>query len=703
MAQMTLEFNTNLSGGTTITLPLYGTVNCTVDWGDDNSEPFNTAGDKTHTYASDNTYTVSITGSLTQFGKGSVAYANADKLAKVTSFGDIGLTSLSGAFCATTNLTEVPASLPTLITDLSWAFQSTGNASITNLNSWDVSKVTSMGAMFYGASAFNQDIGSWDVSKVTDMGHMFYQASAFNQDIGSWDVSHVTNMLLMFYSASAFNNGGSSTINNWDVSHVTTMGAMFYIASAFNQDIGSWDVSNVTNMGFMFNQASAFNQNIGGWDVSNVTDMSAMFANITLSTANYSSLLIGWDALDLHVGVTFNGGNSKYSPGPAETAKANITASTESGGDNWTITDGGLDSDTAVTFTDGTGYDPGSLTPGQNTQPFGRFTLQASKTDGALTAADIKLSGTRSAGEVSNITLWYSSDDTFGGDTQLGSTIATDPGTDELASFSGFNHSIETCVRYYFISCDVAADASGAIRGVMVNNNSLTFSSAFLSPGIKDAYLSSGDVTLPVELSAFTAQFIENTPTIYWETQSETDNMGWFVYRNEENDFTTSEKISEFIEGYGTTTQQQFYRHEDSIENPEIGDTYYYWLESVDYSGMIHHYNKVAILTIHDNHGATGNLVPEPERFGLLQNEPNPVISSTRIAFNLKETAKIDLAIYNLKGQLVKKLYSGNTSKHTVMWDGKDEDDKELENGVYFYKLNINGSTAETKKLILMR
>ncbi len=209
--------------------------------------------------------------------------------------------------------------------------------------------------------------------------------------------------------------------------------------------------------------------------------------------------------------------------------------------------------------------------------------------------------------------------------------------------------------------------------------------------------------TLPVELCTFTAQYIENTPTVHWSTQSETDNMGWFVYRNIENDFSSSDVISDMIEGHGTTTQQQSYVYEDRIQELEVNSTYYYWLESIDYSGMIHHYDKVAILTIHDNHGGTGNLVPETERFGLLQNEPNPLISSTRIAFNFTETAQVDLAIYNLKGQLVKNLYSGITSKHTVMWDGKDEQGKELENGVYFYKLIVNGKTAETKKLILMK
>jgi len=213
----------------------------------------------------------------------------------------------------------------------------------------------------------------------------------------------------------------------------------------------------------------------------------------------------------------------------------------------------------------------------------------------------------------------------------------------------------------------------------------------------------SDPVTLPVELSAFTAQFIENTPTLYWETQSETDNMGWFVYRSDENDFTSSEKVSEFLEGYGTTTEQQSYIYEDNIENPEFGDTYYYWLESIDYSGIVNHYDKVAILTIPDQQDPGSGLIPEPERYGLLQNEPNPFIMSTKISFNLSSTAQVKLNIYNLKGQLVKSLYSGVASSKTLDWNGRDENGKTLSAGVYLYKLLINGKIAETKKLILMK
>ena len=244
------------------------------------------------------------------------------------------------------------------------------------------------------------------------------------------------------------------------------------------------------------------------------------------------------------------------------------------------------------------------------------------------------------------------------------------------------------------IGIDDGTGSDADQRGAAVYNN------------VKDigAYEWQGSAgTLPITLSSFTAQYIENTPTLYWTTQSETDNMGWFVYRNDEEDFTTSEKISEFIEGHGTTTQQQSYIYEDNIENPEVGDRYYYWLESIDFSGMVNHYDKVAVLTIPEQNDPGSGIIPEPVRYGLLQNEPNPVIESTKISFNLHETAKVELNIYNLKGQLVKSLYSGVASSKTLDWNGKDENGNELKAGVYLYKLLVNGKIEETKKLILMK
>ena len=73
------------------------------------------------------------------------------------------------------------------------------------IGDWDVSSVTDMRNIFYGASAFNQDLSKWDVSAVTDMRSMFAYATSFNQDLSNWDVSKVTDMEEMFLRASSFN------------------------------------------------------------------------------------------------------------------------------------------------------------------------------------------------------------------------------------------------------------------------------------------------------------------------------------------------------------------------------------------------------------------------------------------------------------------------------------------------------------------
>lgn len=74
-----------------------------------------------------------------------------------------------------------------------------------SLSEWDVSSVTYISGMFYGAISFDQSLSDWDVSSVTDMSYMFYEASSFDQSLSEWDVSSVTDMSSMFEGASSFN------------------------------------------------------------------------------------------------------------------------------------------------------------------------------------------------------------------------------------------------------------------------------------------------------------------------------------------------------------------------------------------------------------------------------------------------------------------------------------------------------------------
>ena len=142
-----------------------------------------------------------------------------------------------------------------------------------NIDSWDVSNVTTLSRLFYKANSFNHDLNSWDTSSVTDMSYTFMEARAFNGNISSWNTASVTTMNQMFRDADVFNND----LNSWDVSSVTTMYGMFQNADVFNGNIQSWNTESVTNMYAMFHGASAFNQNIGSWDVGLVTSFKGMF------------------------------------------------------------------------------------------------------------------------------------------------------------------------------------------------------------------------------------------------------------------------------------------------------------------------------------------------------------------------------------------------------------------------------------------
>ncbi len=331
--EMILVFNTELGNGRTITLPLTGTVSVTIDWGDGQVERVTTSGNKTHTYDEEGIYEVRIGGRLQGFEETAWrGFDNAEKLIRVISFGDLGLTNLRGAFNGASNLTEVPPQLPEGVTNISYMFMGASSFN-QHIGGWDVSGVTNMMQMFRDASSFNQDIGNWDVSRVLFMDYMFRGAAAFNQDIGGWEVGRVRNMRNMFTLASAFNQD----IGGWDTGNVLEMRAMFQGASSFNQDISQWDVGNINNMSAMFQAAIQFDQDIGSWDVGSVVNMDNMFQGVTLSTANYNSLLIGWAGQSQRDNVSFHGGDSRYSAGKAAEAREAIITN-----HGWTITDGGV-------------------------------------------------------------------------------------------------------------------------------------------------------------------------------------------------------------------------------------------------------------------------------------------------------------------------------------------------------------------------
>lgn len=81
----------------------------------------------------------------------------------------------------------------------------------------------------------------------------------------------------------------------------------------------------------------------------------------------------------------------------------------------------------------------------------------------------------------------------------------------------------------------------------------------------------------------------------------------------------------------------------------------------------------------------------KPDAFSLDQNYPNPFNASTEIRYELPVSGHVTVAIYDIKGRLVRVLVQGveEAGSHSIVWDGKDESGKDVPSGIYVYVLRF--------------
>ena len=126
---------------------------------------------------------------------------------------------------------------------MKYAFNNCKELEIKTEDNPDLSQVTDMEGMFWGAQKINSNFSAWDTSKVENMKYMFLGAKNFNGDIKLWDTLEVKNMERMFGFAENFNQN----ITYWNTSKVENMNRMFLGAQNFNRDLSIWKVEKVTN------------------------------------------------------------------------------------------------------------------------------------------------------------------------------------------------------------------------------------------------------------------------------------------------------------------------------------------------------------------------------------------------------------------------------------------------------------------------
>ena len=219
---MVVVFDTTLTGGTT-EMVLGAGADVEIDWDvaraiDVPGCPAEVSGPGPHfcDYGTPGVYEVAITGTSATFA------ATQQNLTRVVSFGEIGLTSLDGAFSGSP-IVDVPPELPSGVTNLQGTFISATSFNDPDIAQWDVSNVDNMITMFSNATAFDVDLAGWDMSSVTAVDAMFNLASDFNGDVSGWDLSSLTSAPAMFAEATSFNGD----LSDWCVPLVATAPVAF--------------------------------------------------------------------------------------------------------------------------------------------------------------------------------------------------------------------------------------------------------------------------------------------------------------------------------------------------------------------------------------------------------------------------------------------------------------------------------------------
>lgn len=186
---------------------------------------------------------------------------------------------------------------------------------------------------------------------------------------------------------------------------------------------------------------------------------------------------------------------------------------------------------------------------------------------------------------------------------------------------------------------------------------------------------------VPVELTSFTSNVVNDFVTLNWETASELNNHGFEIQKSVDgNVFSTIG----FVKGAGSTTSAMNYSYTDnSVEN----GVYYYRLKQLDFDGKSELSNALQVL------------VDVPKEFSLEQNFPNPFNPTTNISWQLPVESFVSLKVFDVLGNEVANPVNEiqSAGKHSIEFDASS-----LSGSIYFYTLKA-GSFSETKKLILLK
>jgi len=350
-----------------------------------------------------------------------------------------------------------------------------------------------------------------------------------------------------------------------------------------------------------------------------------------------------------------------------------------------------------VTVT-GASLSPSAANPGDTEKGLLYMDISVTKNTATFTGVTINRTGTGTDADIASVEVWRDDGDNTwegtGQDTQIGSGTFSGGSV----TISGLSEALTTTAVRFYVVFDIAATLSSptATGGASVLNGGITASktvTAFTA-------ISSGDISLPVELGSWTATSTTGSVELVWMTESEVENQGFIIERIADGDAFYTE-IASFVShpellGQGSTTQRSFYSFTDY--NVNVGETYTYRLADVDYVSNITYHDDVNV-TVRDE--ADTQL---PETMSLNDAYPNPFNPLVNLGFKLENSTELELNIYDVRGSLIQTITQGfyNSGNYTFQWDGMSTQGEFVSSGVYLLRLT-SGSDQQIQRITLLR
>ncbi|MDX1547322.1 MAG: T9SS type A sorting domain-containing protein [Rhodothermales bacterium] len=190
---------------------------------------------------------------------------------------------------------------------------------------------------------------------------------------------------------------------------------------------------------------------------------------------------------------------------------------------------------------------------------------------------------------------------------------------------------------------------------------------------------------LPVELVSFTAQLDGRSATLQWETASETNNAGFEVEHRLAGAPSKDWRRVGFVAGRGTTLEAQRYAY--AVPELEAG-RHVFRLRQIDYDGTFAYSPEVEIA------------VELPEAYVVSGLYPNPFNPQAQLSFGVKRGQQVEVSLYNVLGQRVRVLFSGQVGAEetrTLTVEGSG-----LESGTYVLRV-VGEHFTDTQLVTLIK